>query len=160
MLNDYCIHLALLIVLYIVINDGKLFPRIFKQRLIDNYVQDWHGNIENNNVLDLYKNCKTNLSYEIYLDLLPRSLRMYISKIRLSAHSLRIQTGRYSRHRLPRNERYCQCCNTLDIEDEYHFVLVCPCYNNIRKTYIKNIFMLDHRCSNLFSYCKLQTSFY
>jgi hypothetical protein len=120
--------------------DGKLFPRIFKQRLVDNYVQDWHGSIENSNVLDLYKNCKTNLSYEIYLDLLTCSLRMHISRIRISAHSLRIQTCRYRRKRLPRNERYCQCCNTLDIEDEYHFILVCPCYNSIHKIYIKQYF--------------------
>ena len=65
---------------------------------------------------------------------------MFISRIRLSAHSLRIQTCRYSRNRLPRNERYCQCCNTLDIEDEYHFILICPCYNDIRMIYIKKYF--------------------
>jgi hypothetical protein len=43
--------------------DGKLFPRIFKQRLIDYYVQNWHGNIENSIILDLYKICK--LSYRM-----------------------------------------------------------------------------------------------
>jgi hypothetical protein len=75
--------------------DGKLFPGMFKQRLVESYVQNWHGSIENCNVLDLCKNCKTNLSYEIYLDFLPRSLRMYISRIRMS---LRIQTCRYYRH--------------------------------------------------------------
>jgi hypothetical protein len=30
-------------------------------------------------------------------------------------------------------------CLSLDIEDEFHFILVCPCYNNIRKIYIKYI---------------------
>ena len=118
----------------------KIFPSIFKQRLIDNYTQEWHTSIENSNVLDLYRNCKTNLSYESYLDVLPHSLRMFISRIRLSAHSLRIQTCRYSRNRLPRNERYCQCCNTLDIEDEYHFILICPCYIDSRMIYIKKYF--------------------
>ena len=29
-------------------------------------------------------------------------------------------------------------CVLNDIEDEYHFVCVCPMYNDLRKKYIKN----------------------
>jgi len=42
---------------------------------------------------------------------MPFSLRFVITRLRISAHSLRIQTGRYSRQRLPRNERICWCCS-------------------------------------------------
>lgn len=117
--------------------DCKMFPKLFKQRVVDNYIQNWHTSVGNSAVLDLYRNCKTTLVYECYLDVLPKNLRFFITRIRVSAHVLRIQTGRYGQNRIPRNERYCLCCNTLDIEDEYHFMLICPCYEEIRKKYIK-----------------------
>jgi hypothetical protein len=54
--------------------------------------------------------------------------RFYITIIRIYAHTLRVQTGRYGQNRFPMSERYCLCCNIMDLEDEYHFVLMCPCY--------------------------------
>ena len=33
-------------------------------------------------------------------------------------------------------ERYCNCCNAIDIEDLYHFVIVCQHFANLRKIYI------------------------
>jgi hypothetical protein len=42
---------------------------------------------------------------------------------------LRIETGRYGSNRIDINLRTCQLCNSVDIKDEYHFVLICPCYN-------------------------------
>ena len=83
--------------------DCKTFPHIFKQRLIDTYKQDWHSSVENSSVLDLLQNCKDFLSYELYLDVLPISLKFFFTRIRLSAHSLRVQTGRFGRNRIPRN---------------------------------------------------------
>ena len=60
-----------------------------------------------------------------------------MSKIRLSSHPLRIETGRYGRNRIDRNERLCLICGKNDIEDEYHFVLNCDEYSTIRDSYIK-----------------------
>ena len=118
----------------------KLFPKLFKQRAIDNYRQIWYTSIENSSVLDVYKNCKESFSYECYLDILPKSLRFHVTRIRISAHTLRIQTGRYGQNRIPRNERYCTFCNSLDLEDEYHFILICPCFIDNRKKYIKSYY--------------------
>jgi hypothetical protein len=120
--------------------DSKHFYLLFKQRLIDCFVQSWFGDKSKSSTLDLYNNFKTTFIYEPYLDILPRNYRMYISRLRLSSHSLRIQTERFSVNRIPRNERYCLCCNSLDIEDEYHFILCCPCYSDLRKTYIKRYY--------------------
>jgi hypothetical protein len=122
--------------------DCKLWPGMFKRRVIDNYIQMWHGSVENSSILDLYKNCKTVIAYEYYLDLMPKNLRFYVTRIRISAHALRIQTGRYGQNRIPRNERYCLCCGTLDIEDEYHFILICQCYINTRKKYLKKYYYI------------------
>ena len=115
----------------------NVFINAFQQRLLDNFYQCWYSEKENSAVLELYNNVKVSFGYEQYLDFVPFDLRTYITKIRLSAHSLHIQTGRYTRNRLPRNERYCLFCRNSDIEDEFHFIIKCPCYSALRSKYIK-----------------------
>ena len=100
--------------------DPKMFIPIFKQRIIDCYIQKWTSNKGTRESLSLYNNCKIHFDHELYLEILPKSLRVLITRFKMSAHSLRIQTGRYARNKIPRNERYCQCCNYVDIEDEYY----------------------------------------
>ena len=58
------------------------------------------------------------------------------SPTRLKSHLLRIETGRHGQNRIDRSERICQVCDTGDLEDEYHFVLACAAYNELRVKYI------------------------
>ncbi|XP_052260175.1 uncharacterized protein LOC127864540 [Dreissena polymorpha] len=85
------------------------FIREFKCRLVDNFRQEWYGKLNSSPVLDMYKVFKTSFEYEEYLDLLPRRLRLFFVRIRVSAHPLRIQTGRYAQHNIPRNENASRC---------------------------------------------------
>jgi len=78
--------------------------------------------------------------FEKYLDLLPFKLRTNLSRLRLCSIKLAIETGRYSRNRTDRNQRVCKLCNHGDIEDEYHFVLICPAFEHIRKIYLKQYY--------------------
>ena len=68
---------------------------IFKERLIDIFKQTWVSDISISSPLVLYTDFKPELKYERYLDLLPYKLRMGISQLRVSAHQLRVVTGRY-----------------------------------------------------------------
>ena len=61
-----------------------------------------------------------------------------LSKYRISAHSLSVENGRYKN--LPKIERKCLCCNLREIEDEYHFVLICPAFSDLREKYIKSYY--------------------
>ena len=61
-------------------------------------------------------------------------LKALFSKFICSSHNLAIETGR--RLKTPRNLRLCILCNGNVIEDEFHFLLICPLYNNIRHRYI------------------------
>ncbi|XP_021348592.1 uncharacterized protein LOC110447309 isoform X2 [Mizuhopecten yessoensis] len=45
------------------------------------------------------------------------------------------ETGRY--RNIVRNERICRICNSEDIEDEYHFLFICPFYQVLRERRIK-----------------------
>ena len=109
----------------------KKFPSIFKSRVIDCFRQEWFCSIDRNRVLDEYKMFKVNFIYEEYLDLVPHNLRCFITRLRTSAHSLHIHTGRFGVHILPRHERLCLNCNLQDIEDVYQFVYICPKYRTL-----------------------------
>lgn len=115
----------------------------FKSRIVNTFNQEWCVTAGNSPVLDMYRVFKPTLDYEHYLDIVPRTLRLYFVRLRVSVHPLRIQTGRYARINLPRNERYCLCCNTNDIEDEYHFICICRCYTQLRKKYIKRLYYVN-----------------
>ncbi|MEW8546452.1 MAG: reverse transcriptase family protein, partial [Candidatus Thiodiazotropha sp.] len=123
--------------------DPKNFICAFKQRLIDNFIQKWKSDLENNRVLTLYNYFKTDFVYEEYLDKVGnKTLRQGITRIRLSSHTLRIQTGRYGRNRLDRAERLCLFCETGQIDDEYHFICECPISRDIRAKYIKAYYIV------------------
>jgi len=60
--------------------------------------------------------------------------RISMTKLRLGVHSLRIQTGKYENRGapIPVEERTCLVFNRGYIEDERHFLMYCPGYDNIR----------------------------
>jgi hypothetical protein len=71
-----------------------------------------------------------------------KSQRLLITRMRTSAHCLRIETGRYGNNKIDREYRLCQICENDEIEDEYHFMLKCERYRVIRKRYINEYFTL------------------
>jgi len=82
--------------------------------------------------LRTYNMFKTTIHREKYLDILSnRSLRSAISRFRISSHNLNIETGRYLRQAT--HERVCNMCNSNVVEDELHFLTVCPAYNHSRE---------------------------
>ena len=59
-----------------------------------------------------------------------------IAKFRLSSHSLNIETGRWHKPKpIERELRFCPWCPTK-IEDEFHFILECPKYEQLRRTHL------------------------
>jgi len=122
---------------------SKSFIPLFKQRLVDMYTQDWNGSVQTSSVLSLYSYCKDTFAYEQYLDKVKNKVaRSLLTKLRISAHRLRLETGRYGRSRIDRSERTCTVCSNQanEIEDEYHFVLVCERYKDLRNKYIQTYY--------------------
>ena len=72
--------------------------------------------------------------------------------MRISAHQLRIETGRYARYHTERHNRLCTLCNTIDIEDEYHFFFICPIYSHLRKRYLLPYF---YKKPSMYKLCML-----
>jgi exonuclease III len=84
--------------------------------------------------LRTYKLFKNECRIEPYLMLkLPKSIQKVISRFRLSSHNLKIETGRHRRPYIPPESRICDKCNLNLVEDEFHCLMICPKWNNVRK---------------------------
>ena len=58
--------------------------------------------------------------------------------VRLSSHQLEIERGRYTN--IERNDRKCKQCDMNLVENEFHFILVCPKSRIIKNKYLKRYF--------------------
>ena len=58
-------------------------------------------------------------------------LKTELAAFQLSAHNLDIERGRHVN--VPRENRICRLCSMSMVESEFHFLLVCPRYNVIRR---------------------------
>ena len=121
------------------VGDIDIFLTLAKQRLRDNFIQKWNEELNQSSRAIFYKSI-LNFEFNPYLDLITvRKFRVALSKLRTSSHRLEIKMGRWTRPvRTPIEDRKSKHCHTL--EDEYHFILECPFYSNIRTLYIKRYY--------------------
>ena len=92
--------------------------------------------------LILYTKIKDN-PLKPHLEKLDFKCSRNITKLRISSHRLRIETGRYENsEKIPRNEctGICKNCTSTETEDEIHFLLQCPKYNVQRKNLLNQLF--------------------
>ena len=69
-------------------------------------------------------------------------------------HSLNIETGRY--YNIDRHAKICNMCNNNVIEDEYHFILECSKYVEIRRKYIKPYYCINPSACKLTQLLSIQ----
>ena len=120
------------------LGDNGSFMVDFKTRLKDCAYQDWHNNVVSNNRLQLYSACKGLLEPEKYLYCVtPRRYMCVVARLRSSNHPLLIEKGRHLC--IERNERLCKYCLSQglnSIETEFHFVMQCNMFKELREKYI------------------------
>ena len=102
-----------------------------------------HKHITENRKLKLYASCKKVYKFESYFDYIQDfTVGCSLAKLRVSAHNLQIEAGRFSKNKTPRDERFCPYCKSLKIfsvEDEIHFLLTCHLYSEKRQRFSENI---------------------
>ena len=107
----------------------------FVFRLRANYEQEWHSSLVNSSKYSSYSCYKTIFCVEFYVkDISISKFRSALSRFRCSLHQLQIETGRYINK--PRSERLCKVCNDNYFENEFHFLLICKEYQNVRCLYL------------------------
>ena len=67
----------------------------------------------------------------LYLLDIPEYVRALVTRFRLSAHNLKVETGRWAR--IPRHERVCTC--GTDVQDEFHVIEDCTLIAEVRNKY-------------------------
>ena len=99
---------------------------------IGNYDRYWSQELNNSPKAISYATFKSTICMEKYLILVKNSKhKIALSRLRLSNHNLMIEKGRHLRPQIERNNRKCFHCKD-DVEDEKHFVMNCPQYDQER----------------------------
>ena len=62
-------------------------------------------------------------------------IKYFLLKFRTSNHRLPIEEGRFNQ--IARADRKCLACDSNDIGDEYHYICLCPKFDEIRKKTLK-----------------------
>ena len=116
--------------------DIDAFVKVFKVRITDIFKQEWRGRIENSTRARFYRFVRPNHQFNKYLNVvIPRAHRVALTRLIVSSHTLHVENGRWKRPVIPYEQRYChKCINKL--EDEYHMLLECELYNDIRQQLI------------------------
>jgi hypothetical protein len=82
-------------------------------------------------------NSSTQYGYKEYLSRVDNAqLRKSLAHFRCTNHKLQIELRRQVKLvKVPVQQRYCKLCNLGAVEDEDHFLLVCPTYQSVRKRF-------------------------
>ena len=130
------------------LDENKLEHQFFNAKLCqirakERFISTWDHERQHNKRLKFYHEIKDSFESEPYLALTSKEGSSCVAKVHMSAHRLKIETGRYgSRSESPVN-RLCEfCCDTatMDLmvhlpevdpitEDETHFLRTCPRYH-------------------------------
>jgi len=91
------------------------------------------------NINKSYCSYKLSFGLEPYLEIIKEpKYRNALARLRTSSHDLKIEKGRH--HNIQREHKFCENCNQKQIENEYHFLLICPKYMELRKKYLKKFY--------------------
>ena len=123
------------------VGDRAQFITIFKQRVTDIYTQKWNEALHETSKADSYKCYKSLLFPEKYLFIdLPFVFKQALVRFRSSTHDLMIEKGRHIG--IDPNYRVCNFCLSYDlhiVETEFHFLIECEAYNDLRRNIIGNL---------------------
>ena len=113
----------------------ECFKSTIKQRICDQFEQNWHSNVFNSSKGVFYRIIKDKFCFENYLDMLDPSERIAMCKFRTCNNRLPIEVGRW--YGIEKSQRKCTLCNENEIGDEYHYLFKCSRFYMIRNQCIR-----------------------
>ena len=118
---------------------------IVKSRLINKFEKYWLTEREklSSGKLTTYFKVKNTFHQEKYLSINKFKLRKAMCRFRISAHDLRIESGRYAKNYINRTDRICTRCDAHEVENEFHFLLNCSLYHDERENLFNRINLLN-----------------
>ena len=127
---------------------------LISQNLKSTFIDHWRFDITNSPKLEFYCQHKSEFTTEPYLSHIDNPKhRSSVTRLRISAHDLYIERGRYERPLVPRESRWCAFCymhyNSKCIEDEMHALTTCPLTYPIKKCILGSANPFSHKIDEL-----------
>ena len=80
------------------VGDVNLFCMMFKTWLLDMYQQDWHSRLRASTRASFYRSFNDQIQFRSYLDdVYSKMYRVALTRLVISSHRLKIETGRWQR---------------------------------------------------------------
>ena len=115
---------------------GPISNKLFK-KLVEMFHETTLSAIQTSSKMKTLALLKSTPGKEQYLsDITNSKHRSALTRLRLSAHRLEIETGRYTVPKTQAENRYCAHCQfegNKAVEDEIHFLIKCPMLNKLRE---------------------------
>lgn len=124
--------------------------KLVKQILQDQHLQTWNSQLDTSSKARNYSLFKVDICCEKYISILSGSMLFTMLKFRTANHKLPVEVGRWNNTEL--TDRKCNLCQLNDIGDEFHYLLVCPFFNNERKLYVSQYY---YRSPNIIKFKEL-----
>jgi hypothetical protein len=125
---------------------SKWLSLSLERKILDTSLQNWSSNVNNNILCTNYRIFKTELVMEKYFSLLSYTDYITFAKFRCGNHLLPISKNRYNEG----NDRVCKLCNLGEQGDEFHYILVCPYFNDERKLCLKKYYYIRPNAVKLY----------
>ena len=111
--------------------DGKWHEKLVSDHAV-------RGREEGGNKLRTYRKFKKEYATEQYVSVInQKKYRSAYAKFRCGVAPIKIETCRYGLQRVPVEQRLCETCHV--VEDEFHVVMECTLYDDIRKDCLNHI---------------------
>ena len=115
------------------VGDVRAFLCIFKQRLVDMFMQEWYGTIRDRERYEIYRSFKCIFEREKYIESMDTyCYRVAITQARFNVLPLNNNVYRYSENV---QDKACPFCKTK-FENEVHFLLECSMYSDLRGKFL------------------------
>ena len=114
--------------------------KMIKQNLVDQFLQNWNSQLDYSSKGRNYNLFKSDIKCEKYLTTLNGSLLYTMFRFRTANHKLPVETDKWNNIEL--SERRCQLCESNNLGDEFHYLLECSFFFEMKDGYILiNIFI-------------------
>ena len=116
----------------------KISKKRVKSFFKNDYETYWREKLRGSTMSLTYATHKNKYEYESYLSVITiKKHRNALAKLRMSDHDLKIHTGRHTRPKTPRENRFCESCR-IAVEHEAHFLFDCKIDSQIKEEFFNN----------------------
>ena len=134
------------------INEGWFKEKI-KRSLKDQFIQSFYTHNDNDPIFTNYRMFKTTFAKECYLANLPNNYATILAKFRTTNNYAPVNRLRFTQ--TIRTDRKCRKCDLQDVGDEFHYIFICPYFDQFRQQYLPTNLLTR---PNTITYEKLMTS--